>query len=131
MDDVLAVAADVRQLKKAGDAVLFIPAARRDTALVSPDGFVGLRDIALARGPVASGTLNGEEAGPGRIRTAMLAQQRILLVTDATEVARPVSARRDKAKTAVLKEYFTVVADEQVRGRRVTVYDRRGKRPDA
>lgn len=131
VDDVLAVAAHVRQLKKAGDAVLFIPAARRDTALVSPDGFVGLRDIALARGPVASGTLNGEETGPGRIRTAMLAQERILLVTDAPEVARPVSARRDKAKTAVLKKYFTVVADELVRGRRVTVYDRRGKRPDA
>ncbi|MFD4547464.1 hypothetical protein [Streptomyces sp. NPDC058466] len=126
VDDVLAVAADVRQLKKSGDAVLFVPAARRDTALVSPDAFAGLRDIALAAGPTASGTLKGEEAGPGRIRSAMLAQQRILLVTDVPEVARPVSAERDKVKAAVLKKYFTAVEDEQVRGRRLTVYERRG-----
>jgi mannosyltransferase len=126
VDDVLAVAADVRQLKKTGDAVLFVPAARRDTKLVSPDAFRGLRDIALTESPEESGTLKGVEAGPDRIRTAMLAQRRILLVTDATTVAKPVSAERDRVKTSVLKEYFTVVADEQVRGRRVTVYERLG-----
>ncbi|MGW6056143.1 glycosyltransferase family 39 protein [Streptomyces sp. NPDC055189] len=125
VDDVLAAAADVRELKKDGDAVLFIPAARRDTALVSPDDFEGLRDIALAVDPVASGTLKGEEAGPRRIRTAILAQRRILLVTDVPGVARPVSAKRDKAKTAALKKHFRVVTDDRVRGRRVTVYERR------
>ncbi|MFI6012025.1 hypothetical protein ACIBAG_24950 [Streptomyces sp. NPDC051243] len=126
VDDVLAVAADVRRLKENGDAVVFVPAARRDTALVSPGHFAGLRDIALAESPVSSGTLKGEEADPARIRSAMLAQRRILLVTDASDVARPLSNERDKAKAAVLEEYFTVVADEQVRGRRVTVYERFG-----
>ncbi|MDF3144370.1 MULTISPECIES: glycosyltransferase family 39 protein [unclassified Streptomyces] len=126
VDDVMAVAADVRRLKQAGDAVLFIPAARRDTALVCPDDFAGLRDVALAESPVASGTLKGEEAGPARIRSAMLAQRRILLVTDVPAVARPVSAERDKMKAAVLKEHFKVVADIQVRGRRVTAYERLG-----
>jgi mannosyltransferase len=126
VDDVLSAAADVRRLKQPGDAVLFLPAARRDTALVSPDDFTGLRDIALTKSPVASGTLKGEEAAPDRIRSAMLAQQRILLVTDVPRVARPLSARREVMKQAVLKRYFTVVADEQVRGRRVTVYERRG-----
>ncbi|GAA3562616.1 glycosyltransferase family 39 protein [Streptomyces osmaniensis] len=124
VDDVLAVATDVRRLKETGDAVVFVPAARRDTALVSPDAFTGLRDVALVRGPVASGTLKGEEADPARIRAAMLDQRRILLVTDALEVARGVTAERDEAKTAVLKKYFKVVADVQVRGRRVTVYER-------
>ncbi|MFI7409190.1 hypothetical protein ACIBU0_11040 [Streptomyces sp. NPDC049627] len=124
VDDVLAVASDVRRLKETGDAVVFVPAARRDTALVSPGHFAGLRDIALAESPVASGTLKGEEADPARIRSAMLAQRRILLVTDAPDVARPPSNERDRVKTAVLKEHFTVVADEQVRGRRVTVYER-------
>ncbi|MET9830488.1 glycosyltransferase family 39 protein [Streptomyces sp. NPDC006385] len=124
VDDVLAVAADVRRLKESGDAVVFIPAARRDTALVSPEHFAGLRDVALARSPVASGTLKGQEADPARIRTAMLAHQRILLVTDAPDVARPVSNERDKVKSAVLREHFRVEADEQVRGRRVTVYER-------
>jgi mannosyltransferase len=126
VDDVLAVAADVRRLKETGDAVLFVPAARRDTKLVSPDAFTGLRDIALTESPEESGTLKGVEAGPTRIRAAMLAQRRILLVTDATKVAKPVSAERDRVKISVLGEYFTAGADEQVRGRRVTVYERLG-----
>ncbi|KOG22461.1 membrane protein [Streptomyces viridochromogenes] len=125
VDDVLAVAADVRRLKQDGDAVVFIPAARRDTALVSPYHFAGLTDVALAEDPMASGTLKGEEAGPDRIRSAMLAHRRILLVTDVPAVARPVSAERDRTKTAVLKEHFRVVADVQVRGRRVTAYEQR------
>lgn len=124
VDDVLAVAADVRRLKESGDAVLFVPAARRDTKSVSPHAFTGLGDIALAESPRKSGTLKGVEAGPARIRAAMPAQRRILLVTDAPKVARPVSAKRDRMKTSVLRKYFTPVADEQVRGRRVTVYRR-------
>ncbi|WP_121748093.1 glycosyltransferase family 39 protein [Streptomyces sp. E2N166] len=129
VDDVLAPAADVRRLKRPGDAVVFIPAARRDAALVSPDAFAGLRDVALQESPVASGTLKGVEAGPARIRSVLPAQRRVLLVTDAPGVARPPTAGRDKAKAAVLAEYFTVVADEEVRGRRLIVYERRS-RPD-
>ncbi|MER5223970.1 glycosyltransferase family 39 protein [Streptomyces flaveus] len=126
VDDVLAVAAEVQRLKEPGDAVLFVPAARRDTELVSPDAFTGLRDIALTESPEASATLKGVEAGPARIRAVVLAQWRILLVTDATKVAKPLSSERDSVKASVLKRYFTVVADEQVRGRRVTVYERLG-----
>ncbi|MCX4906837.1 glycosyltransferase family 39 protein [Streptomyces sp. NBC_00878] len=124
VDDVLAVAVDVRRLKETGDAVLFVPAARRDTKLVSPDAFIGLRDIALTESPAKSGTLKGVEDSQVRIRAAMLTQRRILLVTDATKVAKPVSAKRDRMKISVLKEYFTAVADKQVRGRRVTMYER-------
>ncbi|MEU2420258.1 glycosyltransferase family 39 protein [Streptomyces sp. NPDC007851] len=128
VDDVLAVASDVRRLKRTGNAVLFVPAARRDTESVSPAAFAGLRDIALRESPERSGTLKGVEAAPDRIRATILAERRILLVTDAPRVARPVSAARDRAKTEVLREYFTPVADEQVRGRRVTVYERRAPR---
>lgn len=126
IDDVLAVAGEVAGLKRDGDAVLFVPAARRDTALVSPGAFAGLADVALAVSPAASATLKGEEEDPARIRAALLGQRRVLLVTDAEKVAKPPSADRDKAKTAVLREHFAVVADRQVRGRRVTVYERRG-----
>ncbi|MFE5256274.1 glycosyltransferase family 39 protein [Streptomyces coelicoflavus] len=124
VDDVLAIASDVRRMKGSGSAVLFIPSARRDTKSVSPNAFAGLRDIALVESPERSGTLKGVEAGPDRIRAAMLAQRQILLVTDSTQVAKPVTAERDKMKTNVLKKYFTPVADEHVRGRRVTVYQR-------
>lgn len=126
VDDVLAVAGEVARLKRDGDAVLFVPAARRDTALVSPGAFSGLTDLALAETPVASATLKGEEAEPARIRAALLGQRRVLLVTDAATVAKAPSAQRDKAKAAVLREHFAVVDDRQVRGRRVTVYERRG-----
>lgn len=126
VDDVLAAAGEVARMGRAGDAVLFVPAARRDTALVTPGAFTGLSDIALAESPVASATLKGEEAGPERIRAALLGQQRVLLVTDAAKVAKPPSAERDKVKAAVLRERFAVVEDRQVRGRRVTLYERRG-----
>ncbi|MFE9485908.1 MULTISPECIES: glycosyltransferase family 39 protein [unclassified Streptomyces] len=131
VDDVLAVASDVQRLQEPGDAVLFIPSARRDTKSVSPGIFSGLRDIALAQSPEKSGTLKGLEATPDQIRAAMLTQRRILLVTDTPEVARPVSAARDKTKVSVLKEHFRAVADEQVRGRRVTVYEMRSAGRDS
>jgi len=124
VDDVLAVASDVRHLKRTGDAVLFVPSARRDTESVSPNAFTGLRDIALAETPEEAGTLKGVEGTPDRIRAAILAEHRVILVTDASHVARPVTAARDRMKTAVLHKYFTPVADKQIRGRRVTVYER-------
>ncbi|MFF9070140.1 glycosyltransferase family 39 protein [Streptomyces sp. NPDC014891] len=124
VDDVRAVAADVQRLKEAGNVVLFIPSARRDTKSVTPDDFSGLRDIALAQSPEASGTLKGVEADPGRIRTAMLAEQRILLVTDVPGI--PVNTERDKTKMSVLKQYFAIVAVKRTHGRQVRVYERLG-----
>ncbi|WNI25044.1 hypothetical protein [Streptomyces sp. ITFR-16] len=126
VDDVLAMTADIRRLKEPGGAVVFVPSARRDAKLVSPDAFSGLRDIALERGPLESGTLNGVEAEPARIQDAMLAERRILMVTDTPDASLPLTARRDTVKSAVLKRHFTVVADAQVRGRRVTLYERTG-----
>ncbi|MER5760038.1 glycosyltransferase family 39 protein [Streptomyces sp. NPDC002082] len=126
VDDVLAVAGEVSLLKREGDAVLFVPAARRDTALVSPRAFAGLKDVALSRGPAESGTLKGEEADPARISAALREQRRVLLVTDSGKGAKPPGSPADRAKAAVLRAEFTVVEDRQVRGRRVTVYERRG-----
>ncbi len=125
VDDVLATASDVRRMKAPGTAVLFVPSARRDTKSVSPDAFTGLRDIALTETPERSGTLKGVEAHPSRIRAAMLTHRRILLVTDATRLASPPTAARDRMKTSVLRTYFIAVADKQSHGRRVTVYERR------
>ncbi|MFD5493323.1 hypothetical protein ACFWH4_10430 [Streptomyces sp. NPDC127091] len=124
VDDVLAAAAQVERLKEPEDAVLFVPAARRDTRMVSPHAFTGLQDIALEETPERSRTLKGVELCPARIRTEILARQRVVLVTDAAEVSKPIISVRDKTKISTLRKYFTTVADEQVRGRRVTVYER-------
>lgn len=125
VDDVLAIASDIRHLKRPGNAVLFVPPLRRDVKSLTPDAFAGLRDIALAVPPEKSGTLRGVETAPDRIRAALLAEQRVLLVTDASPGARPARGARDRMKTAVLHRYFVPVADEQTRGRRVIVYERR------
>ncbi|WP_436961255.1 glycosyltransferase family 39 protein [Streptomyces sp. SudanB182_2057] len=125
VDDVLAVASDVRRLKRPGNAVLFVPSLRRDTKSVTPDAFAGLRDITLAESPEKSGTLRAVETDPDHIRAALLAEQRVLLVTDAPPAARPPRGAQDTMKTAVLDRYFKPVADKQTRGRRVIVYERR------
>lgn len=125
VDDVMAAAAEVRRLAKPGDAVIYIPAARRDTRLVSPGAFVGVEDVALAESPEASGTLKGVEVTPARIRSVMRFQERIILVSDASGAGKTVMNERDRAKMSILATYFTPVADEQVRGRRVTVYEHR------
>ncbi|MEV6803912.1 hypothetical protein [Streptomyces sp. NPDC051132] len=124
VDDVLAVAADVRRMKPDGSAVLFLPSDRRDTAVVTPDAFTGLRDIALVRGPEEYGNFRGVEARAADLRTAMLAERHIVLVTDATGAARAAVTEQDKTKMSVLRSHFTPVADRQVRGRRVTLYER-------
>ncbi|MFE6977798.1 glycosyltransferase family 39 protein [Streptomyces sp. NPDC057682] len=124
IDDVLVTAAHVAAVSEPGDAVLYIPSARRDTALVSPTGFTGLRDLALARGPLESGTLNGVEAGPERIAGAMLSARRIVVVSDAGPPTAPTA--RDRAKRRVLEDRFVRRAQTTARGRTVTVYERRG-----
>ncbi|MCK7627729.1 glycosyltransferase family 39 protein [Streptomyces sp. RS10V-4] len=123
IDDVLTAADTVGRVRGGADGVLFIPAARRDTAQVSPRAFAGLRDLALAQGPVESGTLKGIEAEPRAIERAMLGARRIVLVTDPGP--RRDATARDRTKQRVLDAHFTLRADRVERGRRVSVYERR------
>ncbi|WP_326736779.1 glycosyltransferase family 39 protein [Streptomyces sp. NBC_01022] len=126
VDDVLATAESVAAVRETGDAVLYIPAARRDTALVSPTAFTGTRDLALVRSPAESGTLSGVERGPEQIAAAMRAVPRIVVVSDAG--APPATTDRDRAKQRVLKAYFVRCSATTARGRQVTVYLRRHDR---
>ncbi|MGV9877854.1 glycosyltransferase family 39 protein [Streptomyces sp. NPDC003006] len=128
VDDVLSTAENVAAVREAGDVVLYIPAARRDTALVSPAEFTGIRDLALARGPLESGTLKGLEGTPKQIADAMLLAHRIVLVSDAG--TPPATTARDRAKRRVLGTHFVRCSETTERGRRVAVYQRRGSRCD-
>ncbi|MFG2596553.1 glycosyltransferase family 39 protein [Streptomyces sp. NPDC048462] len=120
IDDVLATAEDVATVREAGDGVLYIPAARRDTALVSPTAFTGIRDLALVRGPLESSTMNGVESTPEQIAEAMPTVSRILVVSD--DGAPSADTDRDRAKLRVLKERFVRCSEVSEHGRRVTVY---------
>ncbi|MER7399383.1 glycosyltransferase family 39 protein [Streptomyces sp. NPDC000151] len=125
VDDVLRAAEVVAARSISGDGVVFLPAARRDTELVSPAAFAGLDDLALRQGPVAGGTLKGVEHPPARIRAEMLAHRRIVLVTDAAPPAsRPVPAR-EATKQRVLARHFARIGSTETRGRRVDVYVRK------
>ncbi|RLV10530.1 hypothetical protein CTZ27_02590 [Streptomyces griseocarneus] len=124
VDDVLSTADRVARVARPGDAVLFIPAARRDTALVSPTKFTGLKDIALAESPERSGTLKGEEASPAKIRRALLRERRVVVIGDAAGVTGREGPVRERMKREVLRRYFVVTADYVVNGRRVTVHER-------
>ncbi|MEV1065209.1 glycosyltransferase family 39 protein [Streptomyces sp. NPDC050263] len=122
VDDVLSAADVVEAVGGRGGAVVFIPSARRDTATVSPGAFRGLRDIALVRTPAAAGTLHGLEADPEAIARALLREDIVIVVGDATE--RPARNTRDRAKQRVLREHFTERSTTVRRGRSVTVYER-------
>ncbi|WP_240351602.1 glycosyltransferase family 39 protein [Streptomyces olivoreticuli] len=125
VDDVLAAADQVARVARPSDAVLFIPAARRDTALVSPSKFTGLRDVALIESPGRSGTLKGEEGSPREIRASLRAVRRVVVVSDAARIAgRSLDPVRERTKLSVLREEFRIVSDVTVNGRRVAVYER-------
>ncbi|MEU5594909.1 glycosyltransferase family 39 protein [Streptomyces sp. NPDC020298] len=123
IDDVLSTARNVAAVREPGDAVLYIPAARRDTALVSPAAFTGTDDVALVESPLESGTLNGVEGTPQQIADAMLTARRIVVVTDGG-ASSPTTAR-DRIKQQVLEAHFIRCSERSERGREVMVYQRR------
>lgn len=122
VDDVLAAATLVDAARGKGGAVVFIPSARRDTALVTPGAFHGLRDIALAQSPVESGTLHGIETNPETTARAMLRERHIILISDAE--TRPAHNARDRAKQRLLHEHFAKRTTTIQRGRSITLYER-------
>ncbi|MET8211904.1 glycosyltransferase family 39 protein [Streptomyces sp. NPDC005373] len=122
VDDVRAAATLVAAAHGQGGAVVFIPSARRDTALVTPGAFQGLRDIALAQSHVESGTLHGIETDPDTTARAMLCERHVILVSDAE--ARPAHNARDRAKQRVLREHFVKRSITIGGGRSITLYER-------
>ncbi|MFE9478729.1 hypothetical protein ACFYNM_08985 [Streptomyces spororaveus] len=124
-DDVLAVAAAVREQARPGDAVVFMPARRREWLLSSPELYGELRDVALDRTPAASHSLQGTELPPERIRAALLASPRVIALMD--PVGQPLDPYpREVVKREELAARFDLCSMTGVRGARVAVYARPG-----
>ncbi|MFD3697494.1 hypothetical protein ACFWUZ_15280 [Streptomyces sp. NPDC058646] len=124
-DDVLAVAAAVRERARPGDAVLFMPSRRREWLLSSPGAYEGLRDVALARSPAASRSLQGTELTAERIRAALAGADRVIALQDPED--QPLDPYpAEAAKRAALASGFDLCSATGVRGARVTVYARPG-----
>ncbi|WP_174805483.1 hypothetical protein [Kitasatospora sp. MMS16-BH015] len=126
-NDVAAAARAVRELAQPGDAVLYVPGARREAALYDPAAFAGLRDLALLESGADSGTINGVEAEPAAITAALRRARAVVLVTDPRPRSGPNA--RDRAKTAALARGFEPCRTELVRGLKVVRYARPGACP--
>ncbi|MEU3725251.1 hypothetical protein [Streptomyces sp. NPDC031705] len=125
-DDALAVAAVVRERGRAGDAVLFMPSRRREWLLSSPAVYGALRDVALARSPGDSRTLQGTELPPEGIREAVLASPRVIALMDPADQPLdpyPAEAAKREALAAGAFERCWVT---QTHGARVALYARGG-----
>ncbi|WP_327416283.1 glycosyltransferase family 39 protein [Streptomyces sp. NBC_01233] len=124
-DDVLAVAAAVRERARPGDAVVFMPSRRREWLLSSPGAYAELRDVALDRTPAASHSLQGTELSPDRIRSALLASPRVIALLDPP--GQPLDPYpREAAKRETLATRFELCSMTAVRGARIAVYAHRG-----
>ncbi|MFE3626928.1 hypothetical protein [Streptomyces goshikiensis] len=125
-DDVLAVAAAVRERARPGDAVLFMPARRREWLLSSPDVYASVRDLALDRSPAASHSLWGTELGPAAIRARLADTPRVLALLD--PVGQPLDPYpAEAAKREALAAGFELCGMSEVRGARVALYARPGR----
>ncbi|WP_306320833.1 MULTISPECIES: glycosyltransferase family 39 protein [unclassified Streptomyces] len=128
LDDVVAISRAVREVARPGDAVLYLPARRREWAMSYPRQYGALRDVALARTPVASGTLQGEEASAARIRRALEREPRVVALMD--PAGQPLDAvDREAVKRSVLRDRFQRCRVLAVHGARVALYARPGHCP--
>ncbi|MFD7027904.1 glycosyltransferase family 39 protein [Streptomyces sp. NPDC059917] len=124
-DDVLAVAAAVRAEARPGDAVLFMPARRREWLLSSPGVYGSLDDVALDRSPAHSRTLWGTELPDAPLRARLLAAPRVLAVLD--PVGEPVDPYpREAVKRQALAAHFDLCRIVPVHGARLAVFARPG-----
>ncbi|MET9882600.1 hypothetical protein ABZZ20_05450 [Streptomyces sp. NPDC006430] len=127
-DDVLAVAAVVRERARPGDAVLFMPSRRREWLLSSPEAYEGLRDLALDRSPAASHSLQGTELPTAQIWTRLVDAPRVVALLDpARQPLDPYP--REAVKRQTLASHFDLCSMDEVRGARIAVYAQPGHCP--
>ncbi|WP_369777851.1 hypothetical protein [Streptomyces sp. R33] len=127
-DDVLAVAAAVRERARPGDPVLFMPSRRREWLLSSPELYGTLRDLALARTPAASHSLQGTELPTEEIWTRLVDAPRVVALLD--PAGQPLDPYpREAVKRQTLASHFDLCSVDEVRGARIALYAQPGRCP--
>ncbi|MFB9465163.1 glycosyltransferase family 39 protein [Streptomyces cinereospinus] len=120
-DDAVAVAAVVAAQALPGDAVVFMPARRREWLLSAPATYHKTNDLLLKSSPAASRTLQGVEVEPEIIRSRILEEGRIIALTDPPGQPRDTTVE-EAVKREVLREHFKPCLRFNVRGAQITVY---------
>jgi mannosyltransferase len=124
-DDVVAVVHAVERTAHQGDAVLFMPARRREWLLSYPTVHDRLDDLALAETPTASRTLQGTELPAAEIRRRILTADRVIALTDPP--GQPLDPfPQEKVKRQTLSEDFQLCERIPVLGAQIVVYARPG-----
>ena len=124
-DDVVAIAHTVQRTAHPGDGVLFMPSRRREWLLSYPKVYDRLDDLALAKSPTASRTLQGTEFPPPEIRRHILAANRIIALMDPE--GQPLDPfPQEEVKRQLLKRYFEECGRTQERGAQIVVYAKPG-----
>lgn len=128
-DDVIAIAGVVRAHESSSEAVLFLPARRREWLLASPYTYRRLDDLALAESPVISRTLEGVELPADEIRRRMVSQSRIIALADPP--GQPLdTTQQEVVKRQTLRHYFQLCGTFEARGARILVYSRKAQAVD-
>jgi mannosyltransferase len=103
-DNLRLASAIVAAHEQPGDVVFYIPLDAHVLGTGYPAPFERLRDIALARSPIASGTLTGTEiTSPALLKSRFTDVRRVWVVTGASNYKFPVpSTRVDREKMALI-----------------------------
>ena len=103
-DNLRLASAIVAANEQPGDVVFYIPATMHVLGTGYPAPFSRLRDIALNKSAIASGTLTGTETtNPALLKSRFTDVRRVWVVTGASTYKFPVpSTRADKEKMALL-----------------------------
>ena len=102
-DNLRLASAIVAAHEQPGDVVFYIPADMQVLGTGYPAPFLRLRDLALARSPIASATLTGTETSPAWLKSRFTDVRRVWVVTGASNYKFPTpSTPVDKEKMALL-----------------------------
>ncbi|MFF4588925.1 glycosyltransferase family 39 protein [Streptomyces sp. NPDC001388] len=107
-DTPAAVSALAARELRAGDAVVFLLAIGRRAKAAYPEGFRGVRDVALAAPGPVSGTLYGRERGAAELRRRLLALDRLWVFAEPYALRSPWYPRNpvERVKLTVVTEDF-------------------------
>ena len=101
-DNLRAVSAIVAANELPGDAVIYIPSEARVVSMGYPAPFSRLRDIALARSPVASATLVGVQAPAAALPGRFAGIRRVWLVSWSDRPVASQAAATGRAELALV-----------------------------
>ncbi|MFE9765785.1 hypothetical protein ACFYPC_14860 [Streptomyces sp. NPDC005808] len=130
-DNLAAVSALAGRELRPGDPVLFLPSIVRRSALAYPNGFRGVRDIALREPGPASGTLYGQETDPGELRRRLDRLDRVWVVAEPFAL-RPTwypGSATERVKLTVVGEQFVPRQEVARKGVTLRLYVRRPPHP--